>query len=862
MITLADLLAATGGQLHGAQTAETWPDFCHDSRLAAADQLFVALRTPTGDGHDHIHDAVARGCTGILCQHPVAQHPAVTTLLVPDAGDALRAWAAHILRLYTPLVIAITGSSGKTTAKELTADLLEQAFPGQVFRTRDSYNDRLGIPLALGRLRAAHRFAVIEVGADAYGEIAQLGALLQPQIAAITTINDAHLGVFGSVEGIAAEKRALWAALRPGGVAICNADDPHQAGPWPVHVQTLSHSQAGGGAVQMQALNAAGDRLEVRCDPSLAPGAAARFTLTTHLLGAHQQASLRTAVAIALLLAAPPEAIQAGVAAFHPLPGRLRPLPGRGDALLLDDSYSANPAATRAALRVLAAYAPPRIAILGQHSDLGPQAEQHLAELGPEVAASLDHLITVGSQARAIAAAAASAGLPASAIHHADTPAAAADLAQGLIGEQGAEGGDRENPQATLLIKGSREARLERAVAVLLADPDSAPALLARQNPAWQHLRLRNTLRPTWVEIDTVALADNLAAARARLQPGVRLIVVLKADAYGHGAATVARIAARAGAAMAAVACLPEAQALRRAGIDLPLLILGYTPPWQARAALELDLHLALYDLDVAAALDQAAAALGKTAAVHIKVDSGMGRLGLFPDQVPSFLRRLRQMPHVHASGLFTHLAAADMPADPYTGLQLQRFQALLAALEGEGLRPPLVHAANTAAFLTRPDAQFDAVRLGIGLYGLAPAPDLPLPPDFRPALSWKTTIAQVKTLPPGAPVGYGLSYHTIGEQRIAILPVGYADGFRRAPRNWGHVLVRGQRAPLVGRVSMDQAAIDVSAIPGVVPGDEVVLIGRQGEAHLSADEVAAWLGTINYEVISAILARVPRLPE
>lgn len=859
MITLPDLLAATGGQLHGAKIAETWPDFCHDSRLAAPGQLFVALRTPTGDGHDYIHDAIARGCTGVLCRHPVPDHPPVTTLLLPDTGDALRAWAAHILRLYHPLVIAITGSSGKTTAKELTADLLERGYPGQVFRTRESYNDRLGIPLALGRLRRGHRFAVIEVGADAYGEIAQLGALLQPQIAAITVVNDAHLGVFGSVQAIAAEKRALWAALRPGGIAICNADDPHQAGPWPAHVHILSHAQSEPAPLQVQPL--AAGRVEACWAPALAPPLAPplppaqRFPLAVQLLGAHQQASVRTAVAIALLLALPPQAIMAGIAAFQPLPGRLRPLPGWADSLLLDDSYSANPAATRAALHVLAGYPSPRIAILGQHSDLGPHAEQHLAGLGPVAAAALDHLITVGSQARAIAAAAVGAGLPASAAHAADTPAAAAALAQSLIAQA-------PHARSVVLIKGSREARLERAAAALLADPTGAETLLVRQNPGWQHLRLRNTLRPTWVEIDTVALADNLAAARARLQPGVKLIVVLKADAYGHGAATVARIAARGGADMAAVACLPEAQTLRRAGIDLPLLILGYTPPWQARPALEIDLHLALYDFDVAVALDQAAAALGKRAAVHVKVDSGMGRLGLFPDDVPAFLRQLRQLPHLHVAGLFTHLAAADAPAEPLNNLQLQRFRHLLAALAAEDLRPSLAHAANTAALLTRPDAHFDAVRLGIGLYGLAPAPDLPLPPDFRPALSWKTTIAQVKTLPPGAPVGYGMAYHTAGEQRIAIIPVGYADGFRRAPRHWGSVLVRGQRAPLVGRVSMDQAAIDVTAIPGVAAGDEVVLIGRQGEVALSADEVAARLGTINYEVISAILARVPRLPE
>lgn len=872
-ITLADLLTATGGQLHGPARDAAWEDFCHDSRLAEPGQLFVALRTPTGDGHDHITAAVARGCTGVLCQRLALNHPPITTILVGDTGDALRAWAAHILRICHPLVIAITGSSGKTTAKELAANLLERAYPGQVFRTRDSYNDRLGIPLALGRLRPHHRLAVVELGTDAHGEIAELAALVQPAIAAITVINDAHIGAFGSLQAIALEKAALLRALTAAGIALLNADDPFQQ-PYlnaqPYHI--LTHSAGSDAPIRLQPAaqphtlpqTSATLRLDPPALDSLAALLALRLSrrppsidatllpITTALLGPHQLVPLRVAIAIALLCGVPLAQIQAGVRDFQPLPGRLRPLPGVNGSTLLDDSYGANPAATRAALRVLADFPSPRLAVLGQHSDLGPDADALLGQLGNEATAASDALITVGPQALAISQGAQLAGFPPERLFHADTPAAAADLARSLLHPSG----------GACLIKGSREARLERTVAALLADPDMAPSVLARQSFGWRHLRLRNTLRPTWVEIDTIALADNLAAARQHVQPGVAIIAVLKADAYGHGAPTVARIVAQTGADMLAVACLPEAQALRRAGITTPILVLGYTPPWQARPALELDLHLTVYDHDVAAALNQAAVALGRRAPIHVKVDTGMSRLGLFPAETPAFLAHLCTLPHLDVIGLFTHLAAADEPAEPYTDLQLQRFDDLLADLSRLHLRPPLVHAANTAAILTRPAAHYDAVRLGIGLYGLAPAPSLPLPPAFRPALTWKTTIAQVKTLPPGSPIGYSLTYRTPAAQTIAIIPVGYADGFRRAPQNWGHVLVRGQRAALVGRVSMDQAAIDVTSIPGVRAGDEVVLIGRQGDETITADQVAAQLGTISYEVVSTILARVPRLPE
>lgn len=828
-ITLSDFVAVAAARPYGPVDATAWSDFCHDSRVAAAGQLFVALRTPAGDGHDYIAEAVARGCTGVLCQDPPAHHPGVTTLLVSDTAAALRAWATHILRRWQPLVIAITGSDGKTTAKELTAALLERRYPGQVFRTRESYNDRLGIPLALGRLLPAHRFAVIEMGTDAHGEIAELAALVQPTIGAITVINDAHIGVFGGPEAIANEKTALWRALPRQGVAVVNQADPYLA-PW-------------AGRLACRVL-------------TFAPEAMAVYA--TQLLGEHQRVPIGVAVTIARHLGVDEAAIAAGVAAFTPLPGRLRPLPGLAGSTLLDDSESATPAATRAALRVLQAQSlRPRIAILGSHADLGAEAERLLLGLGPAIAAAVDWLIAVGPQAPMLIAAATAAGLPASRALIADTPAAAADMAQRLLMTEG---------PGVVLVKGSREARLERTVAALLADPTTAPAVLVRQSAAWERLRPRNTLRPTWVEIDTLALADNLAAARRRLRPGVRLIAVLKADAYGHGAATVARIVTAGGADMLAVACLPEAQALRRAGMTAPILILGYTPPWQARAALETaaghELHLTVYDPDVALALHRAALDLRRRARVHVKVDTGMGRLGLFPNEVPAFLQFLSTLSGIEVVGLFTHLAVAEEPQEPYNDLQLARFDALLTRLEAEGLRPPLVHAANTAALLTRPDAHYDAVRLGIGLYGLAPGPACPLPPDFRPVLSWKTTVAQVKTLPPGSPVGYGLSYRTTQTETIAIIPVGYADGFRRSPYNWGEVLVRGRRAPLVGRVSMDQAAINVTAIPGVRAGDEVVLIGRQGEDTITAADVAARLGTIPYEVVSTILARVPRMPE
>jgi len=219
----------------------------------------------------------------------------------------------------------------------------------------------------------------------------------------------------------------------------------------------------------------------------------------------------------------------------------------------------------------------------------------------------------------------------------------------------------------------------------------------------------------------------------------------------------------------------------------------------------------------------------------------------------------VQRLPNLVLEGIFTHFSVADSDPD-YTRWQLNRFRQVLGILSEAGIRPPLAHAANSAAVLTLPDSHLDMVRPGIALYGLHPSPQVRCPPDFRPALRFKTQIAQVKALPPGSYVSYGNTYQTSGEQRIAVIPVGYADGFRRAPRHWGEVLVRGHRAPIVGRVSMDQTMIDVTAIPGVRQGDEAVLIGEQGDEQITAEEVAERLGTISYEVVSEILARVPRI--
>jgi alanine racemase len=787
----------------------------------------------------------------------------VTTIVIEDTRQALVDWARFVLQKLGPDVVGITGSSGKTTTKELVAAVLSRRHT--VFRNYGNYNDRYGLPIALGRLSPEHRVAVLEMACDGVNEIADLAAMARPRIGVVTTINETHLASFGSLEAIAAEKGRLLEALPPaddGGLAILNYDDVRvRAMAGRTRARVITYGQDPDADVVAAAVEAGpgGVSLTVFVKDFSVPGRHGRRKLRVSLplLGRHNVYAALAAVAVGLCTGVPLAEALAALAEARPLPGRLNPLPGRQGVRILDDSFNASLASTQAALEVLALFPGRRVAVLGDPLDADlnsigrPGSFQARANhlLGQQIAQTADLLLAQGDGARLVAAEAQAAGLPAERVL---TTYTAEDTLRSLEG--------RLRPGDTVLVKGSMQARMERVVAGLLADAEADTRGLVRQTAGWQKVRLLHPGRPTWLEVDLEAIAHNVRrVVQDVVGPGVRVLAVLKADAYGHGAVRVARTALNNGASYLGVASVNEGTALRQAGLTAPILVLGFVPAWQAREIVLHDLTATIFDLDVAGALDRAARELGRMVRVHVKVDTGMGRLGLLPDQVTALVRDLGQLPHLEVEGIFTHFSVAD--SDPaYTRWQIDRFRQVLDELTGAGLDIPLVHAANSAAILSLAESHFGMVRLGLAMYGLDPSSQVPCPADFRPALVFKTQVAQVKALPEGSFVSYGNTYRTTEEQRIAVIPVGYADGFRRAPRHWGHVLVRSRRAPIVGRVCMDQTMIDVTEIPGVRQGDEVVLIGRQGQQWITAEDVAERLGTINYEVVSEILARVPRV--
>ncbi len=349
--------------------------------------------------------------------------------------------------------------------------------------------------------------------------------------------------------------------------------------------------------------------------------------------------------------------------------------------------------------------------------------------------------------------------------------------------------------------------------------------------------------------IDLAALRHNYLQLRGRLSPGVKLLAVVKADAYGHGLVPAARTLAGAGAEYLGVASVEEGLALRQEGIDLPIILLMGVVPRESRTAVAADLDMVLYRQDVAQALEEAARSLGKKARVHLKVDTGMGRLGLNPSEVLPFLESLRNYPDLEVLGLISHLAMADVADKTYMKKQIQGFLDLLTAARDRGWELPYSHIANSAALIEMPEAHFGMARPGIALYGSPPAPGRSWGVDLKPVMSMTTQVLQLKRLPPGSCISYGCTYTTPDWCDLAVLPVGYCNGYPRLLTNRGQVLINGQRAPIRGRVCMNLIMVEVSHIAGVEEGQPVTLLGENGGERLTADDLAAWAETISYEI-------------
>jgi len=362
--------------------------------------------------------------------------------------------------------------------------------------------------------------------------------------------------------------------------------------------------------------------------------------------------------------------------------------------------------------------------------------------------------------------------------------------------------------------------------------------------------------RATKAVINLGAISHNVAAIRKRIGNKRGLMAVVKADGYGHGAVEVSRVALRSGADSLGVALPEEGQLLREAGIEAPILVLGLIQPEEAYKVVNFRLAQTVTSIELLRALDQEGHKASTEVKVHVKVDTGMGRIGVKPEEAVSFIRKVKSFKSLNLEGLFSHFSSADEKDKASSQRQLQLFDQVIHEVQLAGIELPKKHIANSAAVLDLPESYYDMVRPGIMVYGLYPSREVSHSIELKPAMTLKTRVSAVKVVPPGTPISYGRTFITKKKTMVATLPVGYADGYRRLLSNRGVVLIKRCRAPLIGRVCMDTCMVDVSDVEDVQPGDEVILFGEE----ISVDEVAASIGTIVNEVVCAVGERVPRL--
>ena len=834
MILLDEFLTATGGRLVGSVERQRWSGFAHDSRQVTDDRIFVAMRTESGDGHPYIADAVANGARLVVCERDPGC--ACAHILVPDSGRALRDYGRWAIERFNPTVVAVCGSVGKTTAREYA----QQLFSRQrlTFRNPENFNGLTGLPLALGELGREHAFAILEMASDTRGEIAALADIAPPRVCLLTTFDETYIEYFGSMSEIAAEHAPIVAALGSAGLLIYPAGDPVAAELATGHPGPKFAYGIGAGQLRAEQLESRSDRSRF-----LLCGQGQEIEVELPHGGRGQVLCLLAALGAGLRLGFDPDRLIGDCAKLQPPPGRLRRLAGRDGVTLADDSFSISPASLANGLELLRRSEGRRICVLAGFEHLGPHEAAAARRVADDLA-KIDEVVFYGPDTAALRSAARAAGLADGQIHRALNPSQARLQVDRLA-----------SPGDTVYVKGGPGARLEQLLAELIADPADA-AQLCRQTRIWQNVITINPDEPVWARIDLDAITANTRAFGRQLGAGAELIAVLKAEGYGHGALRVATAALDGGANRVAVARPGEARELRAAGLDAPILVLGVTLPRQLRTAVLADCELTVCDADQIRSLDSAARGLGRKVALHLKIDTGMGRIGARPAEGPDLARLIEGSENATLAGVYTHFGQAGDADLSRAGEQLAEFENVLSELDRAGIDPGLRHCAATAAALRMPSARLDAVRLGIGLLGLAPGPGIELPPGCRPALSMHARVVQVRPQKAGSLIGYGTTGRLERDALIATVGAGYGDGFRRGPRSWGPVAIRGRQVPIVGHVCMDMFMVDVSGMPEVRVGDQVDLIGPELSAQSAADRTE----TIAYEVVSSLLARVPRV--
>ncbi|RAL21164.1 alanine racemase [Lujinxingia litoralis] len=831
VMTLGEVARWAGGRLEGGDPDQVIQKVVVDSRrLLEPGSLFVALEGPRFDGHAFVHQAFEQGAVAAMVHHGSrAEFGEGPLIRVSDTRAALQAVAAAWRARFDIPVVAITGSNGKTIVKDMLAKMLGATCT--VHASPGSYNSQVGVPLSLLGIRSDHDVAIVEVGVSHRGDMARQVRMVRPTHGILTNIGSAHAAGLGDARGIAEEKSLLFQDLNEGHLVL--SQDVQRQFSDLFHVKPRTYDQVSGDQQ---------GRADVVARGVAARGAGWRFELAVRDLGSreirlgvpglHNVRNATAAAAMATLLGASLDEVARGLRRFELSEMRLEMHTTSAGITLINDTYNADPVSARAALEVLRNFSGGQraVAIFGDMLDLGARAADAHRELGQAVARHrIDELFLVGEFAALMGEAAVAAGMSPERVHRAEH---LEELHRML---------ERElSPGDVVLFKASRTVGLDRA---------------AR--------RLIESVAPTRLFIDLGAIRDNYHALSRRLGDEVGVMAVVKSFGYGNDATRVSQLLEGQGVQALAVAYPDEAIPLRRRGIRLPILVTNVQAS-EADKIAKYDLTALIYARPVARALAAQAERVGKRVSVHLEIDTGMRRVGLLPEDAVAFAREVHRMQALSIEGVMTHLAAADDPdEDAFTHRQLDTFDQVLAGIRAAGVPTGVVHAANTAAAWRFERARYDMVRVGLGLYGLHPSEAVEdQARDVRPALCFTTRVLHLQQVAPGDTVGYGRSWRAPrGEaRRLATIAVGYNDGFPRFLSNGGEVMIAGTRCPVVGRVCMDVAMVDVTDAGRVDVGDEVLLFGRDGEDQIAIEEWAERGHTISYELLCRISPRVRRI--
>jgi Alr-MurF fusion protein len=792
-----------------------------------ANHIFWSIKGPHFSGADFALDALKSGVKAAIVDRPDLFEkpiPLNSTLIeVADTLEALQKLAAFHRAQFDISVIGITGSNGKTLVKEMLAGIL--CLDRKTYRSPLSYNTQIGAALALLGIRPEHEVAIIEAGISLPGEMEKLERMIKPDHGLLTVISKAHIGGLGSLENTLEQKIQLFKNLTSDSFLILNADDP-------LSMAYRSRSKA---RIVTFGFSENADVRAVDAIPAPEKGHYFRMKIFDTVLdislpvaGRFNIVNALAAAAAGKMLGASLKNIKKGLEDFRPSPMRLEIHTTVTGITLINDTYNSDPASVKGAIDALTKVGQGRrkIAILSEMLDLGLHSrEEHIA-VGADVArAGIDYLITVGENAKLIGRAASSEGFNPANISHARTYSEAARELEKVM-----------NRGDVVLFKGSRWFRLER---------------LARE--------LVGSIGPTRLVVNLDAIASNIKKIRAIVGDSVEIMSVVKSFGYGNDSIRTSKIALENGVTYLAVAFPDEGATLRENRIDAPILVFNVLPE-EADKIMRYRLSSVIPSLELAEALNKAAKGRSKVP-VHLKIDTGMGRSGVWHEEALPFVQKVFEMENLMVEGIMTHFSSADDPdSDCYTMTQVSAFDEILNQAHAAGYSFRYVHAANTSALVRFPQTRYNMVRPGLAIYGMYPSECVSKIIDLDQVITFSTKIAQIKLHPAGRCISYNRRFVTCQGSRIATIHVGYNDGYPRFQSNRGQVLVRGQRVPVVGTVCMDTLMLDVTNIPEASVGDEVVLIGRQENEEILPDEIAANGGTINYEIVCKISPRVTRI--